>query len=72
MIELIETELSELMQKAEDGTVAYVSVEKSNHHKTVQDLEVQIYPPEPPEDSTFTEHMRYRLKTKQGLEAVKG
>ena len=64
-----EDEITEL--ESNDGPAAYVSVEKSSHHKTVQDLEIQTDPPEPPEDSTFTEQMRHRLKTKQGKDRYK-
>ena len=49
------------------GTTVYAAVEKTGHHRSVSDLEVQPEPePPPPPDASATEVMRHRLRTSAG------
>jgi len=48
------------------GTTVYAAVEKTGHHRSVSDLEVQPEPEPPPPDASATEVMRHRLRTSAG------
>src|SRR6185369_13789434 len=48
------------------GTTVYVAVEKTAHHRRVEDLERKEAPPVPGEQAGIKEVMQYRLKTKEG------
>jgi transposase len=51
---------------APTGTLVYAAVEKSGHHRSVADLEVQPDPGPPAAEASVKEVMRYRLKTAAG------
>jgi hypothetical protein len=48
------------------GTTVYAALEKTGHHRTVQDLEAQAEPDAPPAEANLTETMKHRLKTAVG------
>ena len=48
------------------GTMVYAAVEKTGHHRSVSDLEVQPEPALPPAGASAKEVMRHRLKTPAG------
>jgi transposase len=48
------------------GTQVYAAVEKTGHHRSVSDLEVQPEPAPPPAGASAKEVMRHRLKTPAG------
>jgi transposase len=48
------------------GTTVYAAVEKTGHHRTVQDLEPRAEPAPPPADASVSEVMRHRLQTTAG------
>ena len=48
------------------GTTVYAALEKTGHHRTVQDLEAQAEPDAPPVEASLTETMKHRLKTAVG------
>jgi len=52
-------------------TKVYCAVAKQSHHKTIDELFSHHEPSVPDESATFTEKMRYRLKTKKGKEIYK-
>jgi hypothetical protein len=52
--------------EAGGGPVAYVAVEKTNHHRSVADLEQRPPPVPPAADASRIEQMRYRLRTEAG------
>jgi len=52
-------------------TKVYCAVAKQSHHKTIDELFTHNDPPEPDKSATFTEKMKYRLKTKKGKEIYK-
>ncbi len=51
---------------APNGTLVYVAVEKTSHHRNVTDLEKQPEPEPPAAGASLSEVMRHRLKTKTG------
>ena len=51
---------------ASTGTTVYAAVEKTGHHRSVTDLEVQPEPEAPAADASTTEVMRHRLRTSAG------
>ena len=54
-------------RKAEaGGTQVYAAVEKTGHHRSVEDLERKEDPKEPEADASTTERMRHRMKTQKG------
>jgi transposase len=53
-------------QNQPTGTVVYAAVEKSGHHRTVEDLEKKAEPPAPGPEAGTKEIMQHRLKTKEG------
>ena len=53
------------------GTQVYAAVEKTGHHRSVEDLERKEDPKEPEADASTTERMRHRMKTQQGREKYK-
>lgn len=53
------------------GLEILCAVEKHKHGRTVEQLEKQSDPPEPPDDASFKEIMRHRLKTKERREKYK-
>jgi hypothetical protein len=48
------------------GTIVYAAVEKTGHHRTVEDLERKEDPPAPSAEAGSKEIMQHRLKTKAG------
>jgi len=48
------------------GPTVYAAVEKQGHHRSVSDLLEKADPPLPPENATWTEKMRQRLRTAAG------
>lgn len=48
------------------GTTVYAAVEKTGHHRSVSDLEVNPEPAPPPAEASPTEVMRPRLRTSAG------
>ncbi len=48
------------------GTQVYAAVEKTCHHRSVEDLERKENPKEPEADASSTEKMRHRMKTQEG------
>lgn len=51
---------------AATGTVVYVALDKSSHHRSVADLEQQPEPIAPVPTASLTEVLRHRLKTTSG------
>lgn len=52
--------------EATGPTVVYAAVEKTGHHRTVQDLERRVDPEPPGAGASGTEVMRHRLRTAAG------
>ena len=48
------------------GTTVYAPLDKTNHHRSVEDLEQKSEPEAPGAGASVSEVMRYRLKTKAG------
>jgi len=57
--------------ESENDIVAYVAVEKRDHHKSVQDLEKKDFPSELSDTAGIKEKMGRRLKTPEGEERYK-
>lgn len=58
--------------KAEAGGMpVYAVVEKTGHHRTVEDWERKEDPKEPEADASTTERIRHRMKTQKGREKYK-
>jgi transposase len=53
-------------QNEPSGTTVYVAVEKTSHHRTVEDLEKKEEPAAPGPEAGTKEIMQHRLKTKVG------
>lgn len=54
-----------------DGPTVYCAMQKTSHHRTVEDLEKKSEPVAPPEGSDIKDIMEHRLKTKVGKERYK-
>lgn len=52
--------------EAGGGPTVYTAVEKQGHHRSISDLMEKADPPLPPENATWTEKMRQRLRTTAG------
>jgi transposase len=48
------------------GTIVYAPLEKTSHHRTVEDLEKKPEPEAPPSGASVSEVMRQRLKSSSG------
>lgn len=48
------------------GPTVYAAVERTSHHRTVEDLERKDDPPEPPPGTQTLDRMRWRLRTRAG------
>jgi hypothetical protein len=48
------------------GTTVYAPLDKTSHHRSVEDLEPKSEPEAPAAGASMSEVMRYRLKTKGG------
>lgn len=48
------------------GPTVYAAVERTSHHRTVEDLERRDDPPEPPPGARTLDRMRWRLRTREG------
>ena len=54
------------VERAGAGPVVYAAVEKTEHHRSVADLEKKPEPDRPAADASLSEVMRHRLKTTAG------
>jgi len=64
-----ETAVQRIEQTAEGdptGTTVYAAMEKTGHHRSVEDLEQKPEPEAPPPEASVSERMRHRLKTVSG------
>jgi len=52
--------------ETDGGPTVYAAVDKTGHHRTVADLEKKTEPLPPPPGASWTEVMRYRLRTAAG------
>ena len=50
------------------STIVLAAAGREPHHKGIEYLEKQGDPPPPPDDASFSDVMRYRLRTRQGRE----
>ena len=54
-----------------NGPTVFCAIQKTGHHRTVEDLEKKSEPVAPPEGSDIKEIMEHRLRTKEGRERYK-
>jgi len=52
--------------ECDGGPTVLAAVERTSHHRTVEDLERREDPPEPPPEAPRLERMRWRLRTRAG------